>query len=139
MSLTVRKISVSFLTHAGYLQIWEIRFDEKIIPYYSFSLLSFQKCGWSRLRYRSRLRYTPKRAVVLQSVIYGVRCLIFGLMMIQCIQPSIIRQNGESQNGCFKKAKHVKISKKRTFTVRVRIGFALLPYYRRNMQNASML
>ena len=28
---------------------------------------------------------------------------------------SVIRQKGESQNGCFKKAKHAKISKKQTF------------------------
>ena len=28
---------------------------------------------------------------------------------------SVIRQKGESQNGCFKKAKHPKISEKQTF------------------------
>ena len=28
---------------------------------------------------------------------------------------SVIRQKGESQNGCFKKAKHAKISEKQTF------------------------
>ena len=28
---------------------------------------------------------------------------------------SVIRQKGESQNGCFKKAKHAEISKKQTF------------------------
>ena len=28
---------------------------------------------------------------------------------------SVIRQKGESQNGCFKKAKHTKISEKQTF------------------------
>ena len=28
---------------------------------------------------------------------------------------SEIRQNGESQNGCFKKANHAKISEKQTF------------------------
>ena len=28
---------------------------------------------------------------------------------------SVIRQEGESQNGCFKKAKHAKISEKQTF------------------------
>ena len=72
---------------------------------------------------------------------------------------SVIRKKGESQNGCFKKTKHVKFSGKRTFLtpwyahVRVRIRgkkcsffwkfdvfcfletpvlrFALLPYYRR--------
>ena len=31
------------------------------------------------------------------------------------LKSSVIRQKGESQNGCFKKAKHVKFSKKRTF------------------------
>ena len=28
---------------------------------------------------------------------------------------SVIRQKGESQNGCFKKVKHAKISEKETF------------------------
>ena len=28
---------------------------------------------------------------------------------------SVIRQKGESENGCFKKTKHVKFSEKRTF------------------------
>ena len=28
---------------------------------------------------------------------------------------SVIRQRGESQNGCFKKTKHTKFSEKRTF------------------------
>ena len=47
---------------------------------------------------------------------------------------SVIRQKGESQNGCFKKAKHGKFSEKRTFLtpwyayVRFEIRpFALLP------------
>ena len=67
---------------------------------------------------------------------------------------SVIRQKGESQNGCFKKAKHVKISEKHTFLTYVCVSggkkcmffrnfdvlcfletpvlrFALLPYYRR--------
>ena len=66
---------------------------------------------------------------------------------------SLIRQKGESQNGCFKKTKHVKFSEKRTFLTpcayqgvrNVRffgkfsvlcfletpvLRFALLPYYR---------
>ena len=29
--------------------------------------------------------------------------------------PSVIRQKGESQNGCFEKTKHAKFSEKRTF------------------------
>ena len=29
--------------------------------------------------------------------------------------PSVIRQKGKSQNGCFKKTKHAKFSEKRTF------------------------
>ena len=33
---------------------------------------------------------------------------------------SVVRQKGESQNGCFKKTKHVKFSEKRTFLLRVR-------------------
>ena len=63
----------------------------------------------------------------------------------------VIRQRGESQNGCFKKTKHVKFSEKRTFlcvsggkkcSFFAKFGvlcfletpvlrFALLPYYRR--------
>ena len=31
------------------------------------------------------------------------------------VYSSVIRQKGESQNGCFKKAKHAKISEKQTF------------------------
>ena len=31
------------------------------------------------------------------------------------LSSSVIRQKGESQNGCFKKAKHAKISEKQTF------------------------
>ena len=80
---------------------------------------------------------------------------------------SVIRQKGESQNGCFKKTKHVKFSKKRTFLtpdmntyVCVSGGkkcsffwkfgvlsfletpvlrFALLPYYRRIYSNSFLI
>ena len=68
-----------------------------------------------------------------------------------------IRQKGESQNGCFKKAKHAKISEKQTFLTPVCVSggkkclffgnfgvlcfletpvlrFAPLPYYRRYKQ-----
>ena len=39
--------------------------------------------------------------------------------------PSVISQKGESQNGCFKKAKHAKISEKLTFLQGVRnVGFS---------------
>ena len=31
------------------------------------------------------------------------------------VKSSVIREKGESQNGCFKKTKHVKFSEKRTF------------------------
>ena len=31
------------------------------------------------------------------------------------VNSSVIRQKGESQNGCFKKAKHAKFSEKQTF------------------------
>ena len=31
------------------------------------------------------------------------------------LRSSVIRQKGESQNGCFKKTKHVEFSEKRTF------------------------
>ena len=36
-------------------------------------------------------------------------------IMILNDNSSVIRQKGKSQNGCFKKAKHAKISEKQTF------------------------
>ena len=64
------------------------------------------------------------------------------------LRSSVIRQKGESQNGCFKKTKHVKFSEKRTFLTpwlaHVRgvlcflgtpvLRLALLPYYRRDVR-----
>ena len=59
----------------------------------------------------------------------GYLCVSF-LIQINCLLGNIssgIRQKGESQNECFKKAKHAKISEKQTFLtsryahVRVRI------------------
>ena len=78
------------------------------------------------------------------------------------INASVIRQKGESENGCYKKTKHVKFSEKRKFLtqwyahvcVRIRgkkcsffgkfgvlcfletpvLRFALLPYYRRKSE-----
>ena len=51
---------------------------------------------------------------------------------------SVIRQKGESQNGCFKKTKHVKFSEKRIFLTTWYAHnlfcwntLALFPYYRR--------
>ena len=47
---------------------------------------------------------------------------------------SLIRQKGESQNGCFKKTKHVKFSGKfglLCFHETLVLIFVLLPYYRR--------
>ena len=59
---------------------------------------------------------------------------------------SVIRQKGESQDGCFKKTKHVRFSEKRTFLKKCSffwkfdvlcfletpvLRFALWPYYRR--------
>ena len=35
--------------------------------------------------------------------------------LLEPYNPSVIMQKGESQNGCFKKTKHVKFSEKRTF------------------------
>ena len=36
--------------------------------------------------------------------------------LLDCVnKSSVIRQKGESQNECFKKAKHAKISQKQTF------------------------
>ena len=46
------------------------------------------------------------------------------------IVSSVIRQKGESQNGCFKKTKHAKFSKKRTF---------LTPWYARNVRFSENL
>ena len=37
------------------------------------------------------------------------------LKFIDCHKASVIKQNGESQNGCFKKTKHAKFSGKQTF------------------------
>ena len=34
--------------------------------------------------------------------------------MNESLESSVIRQKGESQNGCFKKTKHAKFSEKRT-------------------------
>ena len=66
-----------------------------------------------------------------------------------CEVSMVIREKGESQNGCFKKTKHDKLSEKRTFHVRGKkcsffgkfgvlcslktpvFRFALLLYYRR--------
>ena len=35
--------------------------------------------------------------------------------LLKAVDSSVIRQNGESQNGCFNKTKHAKFSEKRTF------------------------
>ena len=79
--------------------------------------------------------------------------LYFSAIYLQALS-SVIRQKDKSQNGCFKKTKHVKFSEKRTFLTpcayqgvrNVRffgkfsvlcfletpvLRFALLPYYRR--------
>ena len=37
------------------------------------------------------------------------------IVTFQNIITSVIRRKGESQNGCFKKTKHIKFSEKRTF------------------------
>ena len=42
----------------------------------------------------------------------------------------MIRQKGESKNGCFKKAKHAQISEKQIYETPV-LRFALLPYHQR--------
>ena len=52
-----------------------------------------------------------------------------------CMNSSVISQKGESQNRCFKKTKHTKFTKKRTFLTPWYahvpfLRFALLPYYR---------
>ena len=52
---------------------------------------------------------------------------------------SVIRHKGESQNGDYKKTKHTKLAKKRTFftpLIRTRTGFFVLSYYQR-IRNAS--
>ena len=45
----------------------------------------------------------------------GFLVLILNYAIKIFIKTSVIRQKGESQKGCFKKAKHVKFSAKRTF------------------------
>ena len=42
-------------------------------------------------------------------------CKFIGLSDYSKSNWSVMRQKGESQNGCFKKTKHVKFSEKRTF------------------------
>ena len=49
---------------------------------------------------------------------YGHQKYIIEIKESLLIEPSVIRQKGESQNGCFKKTKHAKFSAK---------NFALLP------------
>ena len=82
------------------------------------------------------------------SLILMSSLLISTIGCMICYHSSVIRQKGESQNGCFKKTKHAKYSEKQTFFTpwyaHVRTGsgvlcfpetpilrFALLPYYRR--------
>ena len=45
----------------------------------------------------------------------------------------VIKQNGESENGCYKKTMHVKFSEKQTFLIPWNVHFQirLLPYCRR--------
>ena len=58
--------------------------------------------------------------------------------MLNAVNSSVTRQKGDSQNGCFKKAKHVKFFEKRKFDV-LRfleapvLRLALLSYYRRTI------
>ena len=49
---------------------------------------------------------------------------------------SVIRQKGESQNGCYKKTKHIKFSEKRTFLTPW-YTHALLPYYWRIVNSSQ--
>ena len=66
-------------------------------------------------------------------------------MLLKLWNSFAIRQMGESQNVCFKKAKHNKLSEKRTFLTPWYVvlffletpvlRFALLPYYRRIEQS----
>ena len=51
-----------------------------------------------------------------------------------------IRQKGESQNGCFRKTNNANFSEKPRFlTPETHSQFALLPYYRRNLQQLQCL
>ena len=56
------------------------------------------------------LRRTSKSFL---SMIYR-RTLMTSSGLISLDTPSVIRQNGKSRNGCFKKTKHAKFSEKRT-------------------------
>ena len=59
-------------------------------------------------------------------------------VVLNAVNSSVTRQKGDSQNGCFKKAKHVKFFEKRKFDV-LRfleapvLRLALLSYYRRTI------
>ena len=55
---------------------------------------------------------------------------IWGARTVMAVS-SVIRQKGESHNGCFKKTKHAKFSETPV------LRFALLPYYRRTAAKFS--
>ena len=79
--------------------------------------------------FRTLISYLQLRklAVLRKNSIVSVLPLIKLLWSTHYVTSSIIRQKGESQNGCLKKTEHAKFSEKRTFLtpwyahVRVRI------------------
>ena len=58
-------------------------------------------------------------SIIFQLYFAGIHSVILQLTSDACrlktCKSSVIRQKSESQNGCFKKTKHVKFSEKRTF------------------------
>ena len=63
-------------------------------------------------------RFLPiQHFLTYKSFVYCTFLLIYHLFLSAStfITWSVIRQNGESQNGCFKKTKHAKFPEKRTF------------------------
>ena len=84
---------------------------------------NFQPCDWRCLtKFSTSLTYLEPfhRSLMglFVKIIKGRKLLtIFHQNFHQDIS-SVIRQKGRSQNGCFKKTKHVKFSEKRTFLTR---------------------
>ena len=53
--------------------------------------------------------------LALLPTIFPIQLVITKERIYNPVKPSVIRQKSQSQNGCFKKTKHAKFSKKRTF------------------------
>ena len=63
----------------------------------------------------------------------NVSCeFLFGDSTSECYNASVIRQKGESQNGCFKKTMHAEFSKKQTLLTTVRFMGQEMLVFREN-------